>query len=207
MRSSRLGMRSSRVCMRSSRVVRASGCHCLSRNSPGFDPSILRHSGIWGAAYEACWITYRKNPKNPPLRIARIYAVIWKYHYVIQGVTKRCRLSWLTKIAPSYMSPKWGEGGVAESQPMSTAVHRSPDKLWRSKNIFNLWRNRTASNLCTFQPELVDLFTQLTNRKAVGLIRWVLYKHTVRAKTESSQPFFSIKLFRVSLNKNFLSFW
>jgi hypothetical protein len=32
-------------------------------------------------------------------------------------------------------------------------------------------RNIMASILCTFQPELVDLFTQLTNRKAVGLIR------------------------------------
>ncbi len=40
---------------RSSRVVvvRASGCQCQSRNSPKFDPSILRHSGIWGAADEA----------------------------------------------------------------------------------------------------------------------------------------------------------
>ena len=28
------------------RVVRASDCQCQSRNSPGFDPSILRHSGI-----------------------------------------------------------------------------------------------------------------------------------------------------------------
>jgi hypothetical protein len=31
------------------------------------------------------------------------------------------------------------EGGVAGSQPMSTAVHRSPNKLWRSNSIFNLW--------------------------------------------------------------------
>ncbi len=39
--------------MRSSRVVRASDCQCQSLNGPGFDPSILRHSGIWGAADEA----------------------------------------------------------------------------------------------------------------------------------------------------------
>ncbi len=38
--------------MRSSRMVRASGCQCQSRNSPGFDPSVLRHSGISGAADE-----------------------------------------------------------------------------------------------------------------------------------------------------------
>ncbi len=39
--------------MRSSRVVRASDCQCRSRNSPGLNPSILRHSGIWGASDEA----------------------------------------------------------------------------------------------------------------------------------------------------------
>ncbi len=32
-----------------------------------------------------------------------------------------------------------GRGGVAGSQPMSTAVHRSPNKLWISNSIFNLW--------------------------------------------------------------------
>ncbi len=49
-----------------------------------------------------------------------------------QGVAKRCRLSWLTN------SPNAGGGGiVAGSQPMSTAVHRSPNKLWRSNSIFN----------------------------------------------------------------------
>ncbi len=31
-----------------------------------------------------------------------------------------------------------GGGGVAGPQPMSTAVHRSPNKLWRSNSIFNL---------------------------------------------------------------------
>ncbi len=39
--------------MRSSPVVRASDCQCTSCNGPGFDPSIRRHSGIWGAADEA----------------------------------------------------------------------------------------------------------------------------------------------------------
>jgi hypothetical protein len=36
-------MRSSREWIRS---IRASDCQCQSRNSPGFDPSILRHSGF-----------------------------------------------------------------------------------------------------------------------------------------------------------------
>ncbi len=39
--------------MRSSWVIRASGNQSPIRNSPGFYPSILRHSGIWGAADES----------------------------------------------------------------------------------------------------------------------------------------------------------
>ncbi len=41
-------------------------------------------------------------------------------------------------IAPSYMSPNAGWGW--RSQPMSTSAHRSPNKLWRSNSIFNLWQ-------------------------------------------------------------------
>jgi hypothetical protein len=55
-----------------------------------------------------------------------------------QGVTKRCRLSWMTNSALVYEPKCGGRGGVAGSQPMSTAVHRSPNKLWRSNSIFNL---------------------------------------------------------------------
>ncbi len=49
------------MCMRSSRVVRASDSQWRSRNCPGFNPSILRHSGIWGAADEAVLIYIKKN--------------------------------------------------------------------------------------------------------------------------------------------------
>ncbi len=54
--------------MRSSLVVRASDCQCTSCNGPGFDPSIRRHSGIWGAADEAVlnivWTENKKSLKN-----------------------------------------------------------------------------------------------------------------------------------------------
>ncbi len=56
-----------------------------------------------------------------------------------QGVTKRCRLSWLTNSALIYEPKCVGRGGVAGSQPVSTAVHRSPNKVWRSNSIFNLF--------------------------------------------------------------------
>ncbi len=62
--------RSSLVWMRSNLVVRVSDCQCRSRNSPGFDPSILRHSGIRGAADEAVLNTVlgkKEIQKNPPV--------------------------------------------------------------------------------------------------------------------------------------------
>ncbi len=40
-------------------------------------------------------------------------------------------------IAPSFMSPNAGGREFAESQPVITAVHRSPNKLWRSNCTFN----------------------------------------------------------------------
>ncbi len=51
--------------MRSSRMIRASDSQCRSRNSPIFDPSILRHSGFWGVADEAVLITVQR--KKIPL--------------------------------------------------------------------------------------------------------------------------------------------
>ncbi len=44
---------SSHPWMRCSRVARVSDSQCRSRNCPGFDPSVLRHRGIWGAADKA----------------------------------------------------------------------------------------------------------------------------------------------------------
>ncbi len=63
-------MRSSLVLrMRSSLVVRAFDCQCTSCNGPGFDPSIRRHSGIWGAADEAVLNTVWKKIKKIPPKI------------------------------------------------------------------------------------------------------------------------------------------
>ncbi len=56
-----------------------------------------------------------------------------------QGVTKRCRLSCLTYSALVNEPKCGGRGGVAGSQPMSTGVHRSQKKHWRSNSVFNLW--------------------------------------------------------------------
>ncbi len=45
-------------------------------------------------------------------------------------------------IAPSYMSPNAG------SQPISTAVHRSPNKLWWSNSIFDQAKNQSMRREC-----------------------------------------------------------
>ncbi len=52
-----------------------------------------------------------------------------------RGVTKTYRQSWLTNSALVYEPKCGGRGRVAGSQPMCTAVHRSPNKLWRSNSI------------------------------------------------------------------------
>ncbi len=54
-----------------SRVIIASDSQCRSRSCPGFDPSILRHSGIWGAADEAVMnsVHKKKISKKSPLDI------------------------------------------------------------------------------------------------------------------------------------------
>jgi hypothetical protein len=50
--------------MRFSLMVRASGCQYKSCNGPRFDPSIRRHSGIWGAADLSVMNTVRKRFKK-----------------------------------------------------------------------------------------------------------------------------------------------
>ncbi len=63
--------------MRSSRVVRTSDNQCRSRNCTGFDPSILRHSGIWGAADEAVLNIAHKN-KNQKIPVLGMFlTALW----------------------------------------------------------------------------------------------------------------------------------
>ncbi len=60
--------------MRSSQVVRASDSQWRSRNCPGFDPSILWHSGIWCAADEAVLniVHKEKNSQISPFKNKKI---------------------------------------------------------------------------------------------------------------------------------------
>ncbi len=55
--------------------------------------------------------------------------------------------------------------GVVGSQPMSTAVSRSPNKLWRSKSIFNLWS--LWLDLYQFLPHRISLHSTFNGVSAV----------------------------------------
>ncbi len=72
--------------MRSSLVVRASDCQCTSCNGPGFDPSIRRHSGIWGAADEAVLNIVRKKKKYPPPKKKKYYFYLSFIKHYLCGV-------------------------------------------------------------------------------------------------------------------------
>jgi hypothetical protein len=60
-----------------------------------------------------------------------------------QGITKRCRLSLLTNSALVYKSQcgvmRGGCGVSANEYSCAHHVTWSPNKLWRSTSIFNLW--------------------------------------------------------------------
>jgi hypothetical protein len=86
--------------MRSSKVVRASDCQCQSHNCSGFDPSILRHSGIWGAADEAVVNNvYRK--KIPPLKQNSVllrFALIFLLHFAYLKFVFASAFFWLSNF-------------------------------------------------------------------------------------------------------------
>ncbi len=52
-------------------------------------------------------------------------------------------------------------GGVAGSQPMSTAVHMSPNKLWRSNSIFNLCAQRSLKVSTALRVSIFVCMVQL----------------------------------------------
>ncbi len=86
-----LWMRCSLMWMRSSRVVRFSDSHWLrSRNYPGFDPSILRHSGIWGASDETVLNKVRKKSEKIPWKIKDSRCSLFSWHGKFTGGVHPC---------------------------------------------------------------------------------------------------------------------
>ncbi len=54
------------------------------------------------------------------------------------------------------MQGEGGGGRVAGSQPRSAAVNRSPNKLWKSNSIFNVWLCRSSNKEASPAEEKKD---------------------------------------------------
>ncbi len=106
-----------RVWMRSSRVARASDSECHSRNCPGFNPSILRHSGIWGAADETLLNTVHKKISLDSYKSERI-------------------MSWLNRLSTPC---RW-----FFLQGKKFVGFGSGTRAWRRRVQFTLWWKRLA---------------------------------------------------------------
>ncbi len=70
-----------------------------------------------------------------------------------------------------------GGGGVAGSQPMSTAVHRSRNKLWRSNSIFDL----------CFEPRILEEMYKISSTTS-GLAAGLNAKISQKGFDSSSSP-------------------
>ncbi len=99
-----------------------------------------------------------------------------------------------------------GRGRVAGSQPMSTAVHRSPNKLWRSNSIFNLRFTPTPKLVLKFyerEQKISNFFQEsvenvLRHIRTSNVLKWNcafnVSWHSVNDKTVNNAPFMSDKL-------------
>ncbi len=86
-------------------------------------------------------------------------------------------------IAPSYMSPNEG-GGDAGPQPMSTALHRSPNKLKRSNSIFNLCFYRCIFIYIMYSSSAPDLAVV---RPLMPMVTRFIYKTRGRLATKCAK--------------------
>jgi hypothetical protein len=93
---------------------------CRSCNSPGFDPCILWHSGIWGAADEVLFNTeHRKKIQKIPLFI--IFFIGSRIAPAISRFKWQWRRRFNTSIMVSVVDPHWFQCG---SRPSSESWSR-----------------------------------------------------------------------------------
>ncbi len=162
--------------MRSSLVVRASDCQCTSCNGPGFDPSIRRHSEIWGAADEAVLNIVRTKRKNSPQKIFKKK----KHTFILSH-------SWNTYIR------RHSPGPLSISSSLESSVGKA--SLWcRAENRTRACRtaSRRANNWATPHQFLVinivdpDCIRIGIQPKMLDRIRtqWIRIRNTVYKATE-----------------------
>ncbi len=111
-----------------------------------------------------------------------------------QRVAKRCRLSLLTNSALVYESQCGGREGVVGSQSANeySCAHHvtwSPNKLWRSTSIFNIWYvpMRSVYVICSIFPTRVCSLGGLTKVQLLYrslAINLVMYSSTLYTKSQ-----------------------
>jgi hypothetical protein len=128
--------------MRSSLVVRASDCQCTSCNGPGFDPSIRRHRGIWGAADEAVLNIVRKKEKKSPKKIFKkknsmltmCKKVFWPLYQFYKG-----KVTGIYEHLSPFISSALVQGSLYEAassyQPLYEVGRRDKRPLWASQTL------------------------------------------------------------------------
>jgi hypothetical protein len=116
MRPSRLWMRSNRMVddiepslwMRSSGMFRTPDSQCWSYNCPGFDTSILRHSGIWEVANEAVLNKVLKKSTKKSFRDAFSSPFLYKLELFSQhNMMNFYWLKWNKKCVDNPPLPYW----------------------------------------------------------------------------------------------------
>ncbi len=126
--------------MRSSLVVRASDCQYTSCNGAGFNHSIRRHSGIWGAADEAVLNIVRKKLKKSPPPPQKKYTVpTVKYRNVCPVVRIGSR-----PLTRECVSPPLGTKGRQDNTSWRVRGRGEPIRTTREKawhSVYSVLQN------------------------------------------------------------------
>ncbi len=130
--------------MRSSLVVRASDCQCRSRNSPGFDPSILRHSVIWGAADEAVLNTVHTKKIQNISQYEHMNIVQWPLSYNSCYKQDRRLRQFCVKI-----SQKIPPRQTSHTAVLAIVYCSFPPSYWRQLSELRHTQSHTSSHPAT----------------------------------------------------------
>ncbi len=112
----------------------AFSCQFQSCNSSGFDPSILRHSGIWGAADEA---VLNNDHKNRNCSLEALIDSLFLYSFLFAGTcTALCVIFSSCLATPLLSSTLWPtlkntSSCLATPQPSSTLWPTLKNTSWR----------------------------------------------------------------------------
>jgi hypothetical protein len=137
--------------MRSSWEFRASDCQCRSCNSPGFYPSILRHSGIWGAEDEAVLNTvHRKKIKTiPPVNSSVLFRFASIFSHFIY----------------------WGVGDVRKQVEGNSTQEGSKIPTWLTVSlVYKLYENTEVTDCVSSLWTLIDTCRKVSLQ--VSFFRW-----------------------------------